>query len=115
MVNAQMAQEDVGSIHLRYLVPVRAVPHTIRVSRRHDRPTQRPEKLVADRGDDRQAFRAAQLRRGIGMCIPPKRRLATWRAKRGRPVVARKEDYRQRYKVERGFAWLGTFRRRLIR
>jgi hypothetical protein len=49
------------------------------------------------------------------MCIPPKRRPASWRAKRGRPVVARKEDYRLRYTVERSVAWLGTFRRQLIR
>ena len=49
------------------------------------------------------------------MCIPPRRRPAKWHATRGRPVVARKEDYRQRYKVERSFAWLGNFRRLLIR
>jgi transposase len=30
-------------------------------------------------------------------------------------VLARKEDYRLRYKVERGFAWLGNYRRPLIR
>ena len=34
------------------------------------------------------------------MCIPPKRRPASWRAKRGRPVLARKDDYRERYTVE---------------
>ena len=49
------------------------------------------------------------------MCIPPKRRPARWKAKRGRPVVGRKDDYRLRYKVERSFAWLGNFRRLLIR
>lgn len=49
------------------------------------------------------------------MCIPPKRRPATWRAKRGRPVIARKEEYRLRYKVERSFVWLGNYRRLLIR
>lgn len=49
------------------------------------------------------------------MCIPPKRRPATRKTKRGRPVVARKDDYRQRYKVERSFVWLGNFRRLLIR
>jgi len=49
------------------------------------------------------------------MCIPAKRRPASWRAKRGRPVLARKDDYRQRYTVERSFAWLGTYRRLLIR
>jgi transposase len=49
------------------------------------------------------------------MCIPPKQRPANWKTKRGRPVVARKDDYQQRYKVERSFAWLGNFRRLLIR
>jgi hypothetical protein len=73
---------------------------TIRVARPHGRPKQRPKKLVADRGYDSRGFRQALRRRGIGMCIPPKRRPKQWKAKRGRPVVARKEDYRLRYKVE---------------
>jgi transposase len=73
---------------------------TIRVARPHGRPKQRPEKLVADRGYDSSAFRQALRRRGIRMCIPPKRRPARWKAKRGRPVVARMHDYRQRYTVE---------------
>ena len=60
-------------------------------------------------------FADALRRRGIRMCIPPKRRPKTWKAKRGRPVVARKDDYRLRYTVERSFAWLGNFRRLLIR
>jgi transposase len=88
---------------------------TVLVARPRGRPRQRPEKLVADRGYDSGRFRQALRRRGIRMCIPPKRRPATWKAKRGRPVVARKEDYRQRYKAERTFAWLGNFRRLLIR
>ena len=88
---------------------------TIRVARPRGRPKRRPEKLVADRGYDSSAVRAALRHRGIRMCIPPKRRPATWRAKRGRPVVARKEEYRRRYTVERSFAWLGNFRRLLIR
>jgi transposase len=88
---------------------------TIGVSRPRGRPKQRPEKLVADRGYDSSVFRRALRRRGIRMCIPPKRRPTTWRAKRGRPIVARKEDYRFRYTVERSFAWLGNFRRLLIR
>jgi hypothetical protein len=37
------------------------------------------------------------------------------KAKRGRPVIARSEEYRCRYKVERSFAWLRNFRRLLIR
>jgi transposase len=70
---------------------------------------------VADRGYDSSAFRRALRRRGIRMCIPPRRRPKSWKPKRGRPVVARRDDYRLRYKVERSFAWLGNFRRLLIR
>jgi transposase len=88
---------------------------SIRVARSRGRPKQRPAKLVADRGYDSAAFRQALRRRGMTMCIPPKRRPASWRAKRGRPVVARNEEYRLRYTVERSFAWLGAYRRRLIR
>jgi transposase len=88
---------------------------TISVRRSRGRPKQRPAKLVADRGYDSRPFRQALRRRGIQMCIPPKRRPARWKTKRGRPVVARKEDYRERYTVERTFAWLGAFRRLLIR
>jgi transposase len=88
---------------------------TIRVARRRGRPKQRPQKLIADRGYDSSAFRRALRRRGIRMCIPAKRRPRRWRAKRGRPVLARRDEYRQRYKVERSFAWLGNYRRLLIR
>ena len=54
-------------------------------------------------------------RHGIGMCIPTKHRPVTWRAKHGRPIVARGEEYRLRHTVERSFAWLGNYRRLLIR
>ncbi len=81
---------------------------TINVARARGCPKQRPEKLVADRGYDRSTFRQARRRRGIRMCIPAKRRPVTWKAKRGRPVVIRQDDCRQRFKVERSFAWLGT-------
>lgn len=88
---------------------------TIRVTCARGRPKRRPAKLVTDRGYDSRDSRHLLRRHGIRMCIPTKRRPTTWRAKRGRPVVAWKEDYRQRYKVERSFAWLGDFRRLLIR
>jgi transposase len=88
---------------------------TIRVARPRGRPKSRLQKLVADRGYDSSGFRHLLRHRGIRSCVPAKRRPATWRAKRGRPVVARREDYQQRYTVERSFAWLGTFRHLLIR
>jgi len=49
------------------------------------------------------------------MCIPVKRRPAAWLATRGRPLVARTEEDRRRYTVERTFARLGDYRRLLIR
>jgi transposase len=88
---------------------------TIKVPRPHGRPRQRPTKLVADRAYDSGGLRRALRGRGIATCIPPKRRPARWRPKRGRPVLARREEYRQRYTVERSFARLGNFRRLLIR
>jgi transposase len=88
---------------------------TIAVAQPRGRSRCRPQQLVADRGYDNIAFRSAVRRRGIQMCIPPKRRPKHWKTKRGRPVIARREAYRERYKVERTFAWLGNFRRLLIR
>src|SRR5262249_15411654 len=70
------------------------------VPRSRGRPKQRPKKLVADRGYDSSEFRRALRRRAIQLCIPARHRPAKWRAKRGRPVVARKDEYRLRYKVE---------------
>lgn len=52
---------------------------TIRVARPRGRPKQRPEKLVADRGYDSNAFRRVLRGRGIRMCIPPSGVLRTER------------------------------------
>ena len=79
---------------------------TIRVARPRGRPKQRPQKLVADRGYDSRVFRRALRGRGIRLCIPPKRRPKNWKAKQGRPVVAREDEYRLRFTVERSFAEL---------
>jgi transposase len=86
----------------------------VRMPRPRGRPKQRPARLVADRAYDSAAFRRALRRRGIGMCIPAKRRPKAWCPKRGRPVVARREEYARRWTVERTFAWLGNYRRVLI-
>lgn len=88
---------------------------SIRVPRRIGRPRTRPSRLVADRAYDSRAFRRYLRRRGIGICILTRRRPSSWRSRRGRPVVARSEEYAQRWIVERTFAWLGNYRRLLIR
>ena len=75
----------------------------------------RPRQLIADRAYDSRTFRASLRKRGIRVCIPPRRRPKNWRKKRGRPVTANRDSYKQRFKVERSFAWMGKYRRLLIR
>ena len=91
---------------------------TVRVPRvrgRAGRPRTRPAQVVADRAYHSAALRQYLRRRGIRCCIPPRRRPARWRRKRGRPTAARREDYARRWVVERTFAWLGNYRRLLVR
>jgi transposase len=81
-----------------------------RVPRRRGRPKGRPRCLMADKGYDGQALRQGLRRRGIRPCIPERR------GRRPRP--GRKVDlsgYRRRWKVERTIAWLGNFRRLVVR
>ncbi len=83
---------------------------TIRVPRPRGRARTRPHQLVADRGYDSDMLRQQLRRRGIRPCIP-------FRHNR-RPRRGRKPDlgaYRDRWRVERTFAWLGNYRRLLVR
>ncbi len=83
---------------------------TIRVARRRGRPRTRPMSILADKGYDSDRFRERLRRRGIRPCIPYRR------GRRPRP--GRKPNlaaYRQRWHIERTFAWLGSFRRLLVR
>lgn len=94
-----------------------AVPtlQSVRVPRRtRGRPKQRPRELVADKAYDSKRFRRWLRRRGVKPTIPPYERRPRKRARRGRPLKAG-PGYRERWKVERTFAWLGNFRRLLVR
>src|SRR5215211_4524142 len=83
---------------------------TIHVPQRRGRPKTRPRELVADKAYDSQAFRERLRCRGIRPCIPHRRGK---RPRRGqKPDLA---GYRERWHVERSFAWLGSFRRVLVR
>jgi transposase len=88
---------------------------SVRVRSRTGQHKTRPRLLAADRAYDSHSFRVSLRKRGIKACIPPRRRPKTWRKKRGRPLTADKETYKQRFKVERCFAWMGNYRRLLIR
>jgi transposase len=83
---------------------------TIRVPQARGRPKTRPQELVADKGYDSMPFRERLRGRGVRPCIPYRR------GRRPRPgPPPRLAGYRERWRVERTFAWLGTFRRVLVR
>jgi len=88
---------------------------TISVPQRKGKPKSRPRQLIADKGYDSRKLRQSLHQRGIRPCIPPKRRPQNWKSPLGRPVKEYKEEYRQRWPVERTFAWLGHQRRLLVR
>lgn len=82
----------------------------IRVPRQGGHARTRPHQLVADRGYDSDTLRQQLRRRGIRPCIPFRRNR---RPRRGRKPNL--EAYRDRWRVERTFAWLGNYRRLLVR
>ena len=83
---------------------------TICVPQRRGRPKTRPKELVADKGYDSQPFRERLRCRGIRPCIPHRRGK---KPRRGRK--AELAGYRERWHVERCFAWIQSFRRVLVR
>ena len=88
---------------------------TIHVKGKRGRPRTRPVCLCADRGYTSRKFRSYLRKRGIKVCIPDKRRPSHWKPKRGRPIHYYAELYKQRFIIERTFAWLGNYRRLLLR
>jgi transposase len=86
---------------------------TVKVPQGRGRPRTRPKELVADRAYDSQGFRRYLRRRGIKPTMPPVARRRT-RPTRGRPLQIGPSD-RQRWKVERCFAWMDNCRRLVVR
>jgi transposase len=86
---------------------------TIAVPRAHrpGRPRQRPERLIADRAYDSNPLRARLAARGIEPIIPRRRNNPHATHQDGRKL----RRYRHRWIVERTFAWLGAFRRLVVR
>jgi transposase len=87
---------------------VTLVEHTLNgIARRHRRQLRR---LFADRAYDSDRLRRWLRTRRIQL-ISPHRRGRTKPAQDGRPL----RRYRHRWKIERTFAWLGHFRRLVVR
>ncbi len=87
---------------------------TIRVPQKRGRPKTRPKELVADKGFDSQELRRRLRARGIKPTIPTFERRKRKHPRRGRPLRTG-QGYRQRWKVERCFAWMDNCRRLVVR
>jgi transposase len=75
------------------------------------RPRSRPERVIADKAYDSAPLRKRLKRRGIELICPHKRNRVKKKLQDGRKL----RRYRKRWKVERSFAWLGNFRRLVVR
>jgi transposase len=71
----------------------------------------RPSKLVGDRAYDSDPLDEALMAEGIEMIAPHRRNRKKAKTQDGRKL----RRYKRRWKVERLFAWLGNFRRLVVR
>ena len=70
-----------------------------------------PKRLIGDRAYDSDPLYAALGAQGIEMIAPHRRNRQQAKTQDGRSL----RRYRRRWKVERLFAWLGNFRRLVVR
>jgi transposase len=75
------------------------------------RPRQKPERVIADKAYDSDPLRTRLKRRGIELIAPHRRNRKKPKTQDGRKL----RRYRRRWKVERTFAWLGNYRRLVVR
>jgi transposase len=84
---------------------------TIKVPRQgRGRPKTRPKRLIGDKAYDSDKLRVSLGCRRIRLLVPYRRNR---KGKITSPEV--EERYRHRWKIERTFAWLGNFRRLVVR
>jgi transposase len=70
-----------------------------------------PERLIGDRAYDADPLDVALAELGIEMIAPHRRNRKKPKTQDGRPL----RRFKRRWKVERLFAWLGNFRRLVVR
>lgn len=85
----------------------------VRVPQRRGRPRTRLLQLTADKGYDSRAVRRWLRQRGTATCIPL--RAYAHRRRVGRRPQALPRFARERWRIERSFAWLQQFRRLAVR
>jgi len=85
---------------------------TIKVTRNGPgRPRKRPDRLIADKGYDSDPLRKDLKKRGIDLIVPHRSNRKKPKLQDGRKL----RRYKRRWKVERTFAWIGNFRRLVVR
>ena len=72
---------------------------------------EQPERLIGDRAYDSDPLDAALEAQGVEMIAPHRKGRKKRRTQDGRKL----RRYKRRWKVERLFAWLGNFRRLVVR
>jgi transposase len=72
---------------------------------------EQPERLIGDRAYDSDPLDAALGAQGVEMIAPHRKGRKKRRTQDGRKL----RRYKRRWKVERLFAWLGNFRRLVVR
>jgi transposase len=75
------------------------------------RPKSKPERFIADRAYDSDPLRRRLQKRGLQLVCPHRKNRRKAPTQDGRAL----RRYRRRWKVERTFAWLGNFRRLVVR
>jgi transposase len=70
-----------------------------------------PERVITDRAYDSDPFRQALADRGMELICPHRANRKRAKTQDGRKL----RRYRKRWKIERTFAWLGNFRRLVVR
>lgn len=83
----------------------------VSVPRRKGRPRQKPKRVIADRAYDSDPLRQRLKLRGIELIVPYRENNKQRRYEDGRKL----RRYKRRWIVERTNAWLGQFRRLLVR
>jgi len=83
----------------------------VKVPRPKGRPRQRPKRVIADRAYDSDPLRERLKKRGIDLIVPYRDNNKKRKHEDGRKL----RRYKRRWIVERTNAWLGQFRRLLVR
>ncbi len=83
----------------------------VKVPRPKGRPRTKPERIIADRAYDSDPLRERLKKRGIDLIVPYRKNSKKRKHEDGRKL----RRYERRWIIERTNAWLGQFRRLLVR